>query len=181
MNKKISNIIGSFLMYLIGFLIGMGGATILYIESAASLTCNYAKGCKMRSCQIDCTLKKQWGGFFTVNKTPINGFKTISTRSFYQEALNTDDNDTYSYGLVAIHAQGETELTPKGGDMHHFPSHDTIVEKTNAYTNAGPSNNVLYIWQVNWVMLLIGYSLLLIWPLQILNIFLTIRKKIMKQ
>jgi len=180
MNKKVVNIIGSFLMYLTGFLIGLGGATILYIESAADLTCNYIKGCETRECQIDCMLEKRWGGFFTVEKFPIYDFKNISSRSLYQESLRSGETDTVLYGLVIEHAQGKIELVPKGGELHHFPSRDSIVQKTNNYTNAGPSDEALHIWQVNWGMLLIGYSLLFIWPLQVLNIILTLKKKVNK-
>ena len=169
--------LGVFLSYFAGFLIGFTGAVILYIEPSVLLSCKYDGGCQDRDCPITCVLKKRWGGFLTMEETVINDFKGISSEYTFVKRIKNSDKDQHHYNLMINHAQGQTTLTPPSGDMYHFPSRDSIVEKTNHFTNKGPAGETLNLWQVNWVMLLIGYSLVLIWPLQIVNIFMTLRKK----
>lgn len=169
--------LGFFFSYFSGFLIGFTGAVILYLEPSVLLSCKYDGGCQNRDCPITCVLKKRWGGFLTMEETVINDFKGISSEYTFVKRIKNSDKDQHHYNLVINHGQGQTTLTPPSGDMYHFPRRDSIVEKTNHFTNKGSAGETLNLWQVNWVMLLIGYSLVLIWPLQIVNIFMTLRKK----
>lgn len=177
--KKITTnkLLSSFLRYLTGFLIGLTGAIILYIESPAFLTCNYVEECKTKECPINCILEKRWGGLITKHKEDIQDFKGISQKIKHIEALKSGDKDQYSYNLVIKHDRGETELTPPAGDFYQYPPRDAVSKRATDFTNTGPIGEVLAIWQFNWLMVLIGYSLLSIWPLQLLNIILTVKKK----
>ncbi len=180
--KKITTnkLLSSLLRYLTGFLIGLPGAIILYIESPAFLTCNYVDECRTRECPINCILEKRWGGLITNHKETIQDFRGLSQKTTYIEALKSGEKDQYSYNLVIKHGRGKTELTPPAGDFYHYPTRDAVSKKATDFTNTGPTGEVLEIWQLNWLMMLIGYSFVSIWPLQLLNIILTVKKKFLK-
>ncbi len=177
MNKTIKKLLGIILSYLTGFLVGLTGALILYIESPSFLTCKYTEECETRECPINCILEKRWAGFVTTQKENIQDFKGISSKSKYQKAQKSGQTGKYYYNLVIKHRLGETDLTPPAGENHHFPSRDAISQKVNDFTNTGPANESLIVWQSNWLMMLIGYSLMAIWPLQMANILLNVKKK----